>query len=135
MNENPLPARAESSSAPESPGAERMNLGQNPAAAVSDTDGSLLVLAILSLVVGAAAGFVGAVFRRSLEQADHWRDALITWAHGEPLIGSLLLTATCATATAIAAWLVHRFSPEASGSGIPNVEGVLNRERPEAPFE
>ena len=77
---------------------------------------------------------MGAVFRRSLEQADHWRDALNRLGHGEPLIGALLLTATCATATAIAAWLVHRFSPEASGSGIPNVEAVLNQERPEAPF-
>jgi CIC family chloride channel protein len=111
-----------------------MHVRRKPAAEVPGTDGNLLVLTALSLVVGAAAGLVGAVFRRSLKEADHWRDSLIAWAHGEHLIGFLLLTATCATATALAAWLVRRFSPEASGSGIPNVEAVLNQERPEAPF-
>src|SRR5262249_16259068 len=39
----------------------------------------------------------------------------------------------CAAATAFAAWLVHRYAPHASGSGIPHVEGVLNEEIPPAP--
>ena len=59
MDEVPLPARAESSSAPETPRAEPMNLGRSPAAAVLDSDSSLLVLAILSLVVGAGHGVGG----------------------------------------------------------------------------
>jgi CIC family chloride channel protein len=42
--------------------------------------------------------------------------------------------ATCAAATLIAAWLVRRFSPHASGSGIPHVEAVLNEQIPQAPF-
>jgi chloride channel protein, CIC family len=42
--------------------------------------GSLLVLALLALIVGAAAGLVGAIFRLTLEQADRLRDALIAWA-------------------------------------------------------
>jgi len=97
-------------------------------------DGSLLVLALLALVVGAAAGLVGAIFRLTLEQADRLRDALIAWAQGEKIAGFLFVVATCAAAALIAAWLVRRFSPHASGSGIPHVEAVLNEQIPQAPF-
>jgi CIC family chloride channel protein len=97
-------------------------------------EGELLVLAFLALIVGAAAGLVGAIFRLTLEQADRLRDALIAWAQGERLAGFLLVVMTCAAAALIAAWLVRRFSPHASGSGIPHVEAVLNEEMPQAPF-
>src|SRR5215831_5183697 len=104
------------------------------AAPAVEGHGSLLVLALLALVVGAAAGLVGAIFRLTLEQADRLRDALIAWAQGEKLAGFLFVVATCAAAALIAAWLVRRFSPHASGSGIPHVEAVLNEEIPQAPF-
>ena len=42
--------------------------------------GSLLVLAVLALLVGAGAGAVGALFRLALEHADQWRNDLIAWA-------------------------------------------------------
>jgi CIC family chloride channel protein len=96
--------------------------------------GSLTALAALSLLAGAASGLVGAVFRLALEQADAWRDAAIVWAHAANFAGFGLVIASCAGATAIAGWLVRRFSPYASGSGIPHVEAVLNRELPQAPF-
>jgi H+/Cl- antiporter ClcA len=41
---------------------------------------------------------------------------------------------TCGAGSAIAAWLVRRYAPYASGSGIPHVEAVLNQELPQAPF-
>lgn len=46
----------------------------------------------------------------------------------------MLVVAGCAGATALAAWLVRRFSPHASGSGIPHVEAVLRRELPQARY-
>jgi chloride channel protein, CIC family len=98
------------------------------------TDDSLLVLGLLALAVGAVAGFVGATFRLALAHADRLRDALIAWAQGEKLAGFVLVVVTCAAATSVAAWLVRRFSPHASGSGIPHVEAVLNEELPQAPF-
>jgi len=104
------------------------------AAQPAESHGSLLVLVLLALVVGAAAGLAGAIFRLTLEQADRLRDALIAWAQGEKLAGFLLVVATCAVAALTAAWLVRRFSPHASGSGIPHVEAVLNEEIPQAPF-
>jgi chloride channel protein, CIC family len=105
------------------------------AAEPAETDRSLVVLALLALVVGAAAGLVGAIFRLALEQADRWRDALIARAHvGMLTAGFLLVATTCAVATSIAALLVRRYAPHASGSGIPHVEAVLNEEIPQAPF-
>ena len=94
----------------------------------------LLALALLSLLAGAVAGLIGAVFRLSLDQADRLRNALITWAQGEAFVGFLLVTAICAVATGVAAWLVRRYSPQASGSGIPQVEAVLSGALPQAPY-
>jgi chloride channel protein, CIC family len=100
----------------------------------ADGPGSLLILGIVSLLAGAVSGLVGAVFRLALEWTDGLRDALITWAHGGCLAGLLLVTMSGAAAAAVAAWLVRRFSPHASGSGIPQVEAVFNEELPPAPF-
>jgi CIC family chloride channel protein len=96
--------------------------------------GSLLTLALLAPVVGAAAGILGATFRLALEQADRARNALVAWAHGESLVGLALVVAVCAAATALAAGLVRRVAPEAAGSGIPNVEAVLAGYLPPAPL-
>ena len=101
----------------------------------ADTDdrSGLLGLALLSLVAGAATGLVGALFRLSLDQADHFRGVFVGWAHQWGIAGLVLVTVACAVATAVAAWMVRRLSPHASGSGIPHVEAVLSGELPPAP--
>ena len=96
-------------------------------------ESNVLVLALLALVAGAASGLIAAVFRLGLERADHWRDMLIILGHDQPLVGFVLVVAGCATAVALAAWLVRRFSPQASGSGIPQVEAALTGDLPPAP--
>jgi CIC family chloride channel protein len=101
---------------------------------VVDGRENVLFVAILSLLVGAVAGLVGAAFRFTLNWADKLRDALIAWAHGEGIAGFLIVIATFGAACAIAAWLVRRFSPHASGSGIPHVEAVLDKRLPPAPL-
>src|SRR5262245_24809407 len=95
---------------------------------------SLLTLALVAFLVGAASGLVAALFRRALDQADRFRDGLITWAHGEALAGFVFVIATCAAAPAVAAWLVRCFAPQAEGSGIPHVEAVVRGELPPAPL-
>jgi CIC family chloride channel protein len=87
-----------------------------------------LTLALLSLVVGAVAGLLAALFRLSLEQLDLLRTATIGWAHERSWLGFFLVVGSIAAATALAAWLVRRFSRQASGSGIPQVEAVLASE-------
>src|SRR5215831_804006 len=98
------------------------------AAQSAERYGSLLLLALSTLVAGAAAGLVGTVFRISLVWADRLRNTLVKWSHDGSVPGFLLVSVTCATATGLAAWLVRRFSPHASGSGIPHVEAVLKEE-------
>jgi CIC family chloride channel protein len=78
-------------------------------------------------------GCVCAIFRMALEEADRLRDLVIAWAHGQAMIGFLLVVMAGAAA-ALAAWLVRRFAPHATGSGIPHVEAVLRQEVPPAPL-
>jgi len=94
----------------------------------------LLALALLALIAGAIAGLVGAVFRLTLLAADHARDWVIGALQGRGIAGLFLVVLGCAAAAMAAAWLVRRFSPHASGSGIPHVEAVLEGELPPADF-
>jgi CIC family chloride channel protein len=89
---------------------------------------SPLALAVLSLLVGAVAGVVGAIFRLALLRLDVWRTMWLREAHRLGWSGIVPVVAATALAAAIAAWMVRRFSPESSGSGIPYVERQL-RER------
>jgi chloride channel protein, CIC family len=86
----------------------------------------LLLLALLAPLAGAAAGAIDAIFRLALEQVDHWRNLLITEGHQTPVLGFCGIVLACTAAVAFGAWLVRRFSPHASGSGIPQVEAALN---------
>src|SRR5260370_33791378 len=95
--------------------------------------GSLLVLAILAPIAGAASGLVGARFRLPLEEADRFRGVLIASAQHRGFAGLLLVIGGCAAGVAVAAWLVQRLSPSASGSGIPHVEPALSEKVPPAP--
>jgi len=104
------------------------------AAEAADAQGSLLALVLLSLIVGVASGILGATFRLALERADRIRDAFLAWAHDGMSAGILLVIGVPAAATGLAAWLVRRFSPQASGSGIPHLEAVLNGGLPPSPF-
>src|SRR6185312_5866848 len=101
--------------------------GQNVASDRDGDHGSLLVLAVLTLLVGAVSGLVGALFLLLLERADRFRDALIVWAHSKAFAGFLVVSIACATGAAVAAWLVRRFSPHASGSGNPPRRGGPER--------
>jgi len=88
---------------------------------------NLLRLAVLSFVAGAIAGVVGAAFRLGLQRADGLRNSIAHWAHGYGLAGFFLVVAGTALAAGVAAWLVVRFSPESTGSGIPHVEEQLRQ--------
>jgi len=91
----------------------------------ADERRGLVALALLSLIAGAASGLVGACFRRLLEAGDGLRNSIIDWSHERGMLGVAIVVALTAAAAGLAAWLVRRFSPVASGSGIPHVEAVL----------
>lgn len=90
-----------------------------------ESPGSFLWLAVLGPIVGAYAGFVGAVFRLALEWVERARGALVVSAQEHGTLGIALAGAACGIAAALAAFLVRRYSPHAGGSGIPHVEAVL----------
>ncbi|MDM0030148.1 ClC family H(+)/Cl(-) exchange transporter [Variovorax saccharolyticus] len=98
-----------------------------------DSRAGTLVLALLSLLVGCLTGLVCAAFRLLLELADGLRGEFIAWAHREGFLGLLLVVAGAAAATAAAAALVSRISPNAAGSGIPEVEAALDGGDPGRP--
>jgi CIC family chloride channel protein len=98
-----------------------------------ETYGNLLVLALLAPIVGGASGLIGSVFRLALTEVDRFRNVAIYWAQSWQLGGFLVVVAACAATVAFAAWLVRRFSPYASGSGIPQVEAILSDKLPPTP--
>jgi len=80
-------------------------------------------------LVGACAGITALLFRVALTSADIARNGLISWARGRPAWGwifPLVLTLLGATLSVAA---TRRYAPEASGSGIPHLEAVLQRFR------
>ena len=93
----------------------------------------LIFVSLLAPFVGAGAGFVDAIFRLALVQADHVRNALIARGHDAHFLGFVLVLAGCSATAAFGAWLVRRFAPRASGSGIPHVEAVLHAHLEPAP--
>ena len=96
--------------------------------------GDLLMLALLSVIAGAATGLIVAVFRLTLAAVSGWRNEAIAHAHHRHFVGFLLVVAGCTAAATVAAWMVRRFSTYASGSGVPEVEAALNGVLPPVPL-
>ncbi len=94
----------------------------------------IVMLALLSVVVGAATGIIVAVFRLTLAAVSGWRDEEITQAHHWHIAGFLLVVTGCTAAVTVAAWLVRRFSTYASGSGVPEVGAALTGDLPPVPL-
>src|SRR5260370_28133836 len=67
--------------------------------------GSLLVLAILAPIAGAASGLVGALFRLTLQEADRFRGVLIASAQQRRFVGLLLVSGGWGGAVAVGACL------------------------------
>lgn len=97
-------------------------------------EAGLVVFSVLTLLIGAMTGLVAAAFRYLLDQAGILRDSLIAMAHGHAVAGFLLVVAATALAASAAAFMVRRYAPHASGSGIPQVEAVLHGEVRPAPY-
>lgn len=83
----------------------------------------------LAALVGFGSGLVASLFRYSLIHAETFRGKIIDFSHSFGfwgIIGPILF----AIFGALSAFLITRkFAPEASGSGIPHLEAVLNRLR------
>jgi CIC family chloride channel protein len=89
-------------------------------------------LIVSAAIVGLLTGALGTAFRACLLRGEQVRADLIAAQRPLPF-GWLVLIAATGLAAAIAAWIVARFAPAASGSGIPHVVAVLRGELAQAP--
>jgi CIC family chloride channel protein len=80
-------------------------------------------------LIGIAAGAFASLFGQVLAWGDDLRANLLDWSHQYPAAGWLAPMVICALGTAAAVYLVLRFAPETSGSGIPHLKSVLHRFR------
>ncbi|HEU5079636.1 MAG TPA: H(+)/Cl(-) exchange transporter ClcA [Opitutaceae bacterium] len=78
---------------------------------------------IKALLVGVAAGAVGSGFRGALLHVETLRLRALDSLSPTTAVGASV--AIGAVLGALAVWLVARFCPEASGSGIPHLKSVL----------
>ena len=80
-------------------------------------------------LVGLCSGLVAALFRATLTGADTLRNSLLSWAHQWPLLGWIFPVVFSTTGAVLSVYLVRRFAPEASGSGIPHLKAILFRRK------
>ena len=83
-----------------------------------------------AVVVGLLAGLVAVAFRRALAAGDVGRAMLFAWGRTLGAFGPLVAVVCGASGAAVAVVLVRVAAPEASGSGIPHLKGVLHGLRP-----
>ncbi|HEX9665951.1 MAG TPA: H(+)/Cl(-) exchange transporter ClcA [Thermodesulfobacteriota bacterium] len=83
-----------------------------------------------ALLVGSLAGLVGAVFQIILIEITRWRISLIGWAENYDFIAWGLPILLSAVMVYVALLIVRNFAPETSGSGVQEIEGALDEERP-----
>ncbi|SQD80308.1 H(+)/Cl(-) exchange transporter ClcA [Moritella yayanosii] len=85
-----------------------------------------IVLLALSAGVGALTGLIIALFEAAILWVNAHRMLLFEQLSGPLFVKVLLLMLLGGIMTGFAFWLTRRFAPEASGSGIPHIEGALD---------
>ncbi len=78
-----------------------------------------------AVLVGLGAGLLAVLFQYALVAAEGTRSALLQRMHAFPWWGWLVLPIVGGICAGIAGWLTSHFAPEAGGSGIPQIKGVL----------
>ena len=84
----------------------------------------------MALVVGVLAGFVGTYFEHAVQFVSETRTQWLRTEIGSALPLWLAAFLTSAALAFVGYYLVHRFAPEAAGSGIPEIEGAMDGIRP-----
>lgn len=85
-----------------------------------------IFLLFLSAGVGASTGLIIALFEGSISWLNEFRLQLFEQSTLSPVVSILLMMLLGALMVGFAFWLTLRFAPEASGSGIPHIEGALD---------
>ena len=87
-------------------------------------------LIFFALVVGAAAGTIGSVFRLTLSYIDAFRNNIYEGTGESGAFSWLLPILLGVAGVSVSLYLVRKFAPETSGSGVHEIEGALDGLRP-----
>lgn len=82
-----------------------------------------------AVLLGVLTGGVAVGIHLGLDASEALRARLLVFAHDRGAFGLVIPVAASALCVFLAAWLVERFAPEASGSGIPHLKAVLRDRR------
>jgi len=93
-------------------------------------DKTPLSVLLLSLLVGVLAGLVGTYFEIAVHFVSETRTDWLKNEIGGAIPLWLAAFVISAALAFIGYFLVHRFAPEAAGSGIPEIEGAMDGIRP-----
>ncbi|PIJ49806.1 chloride channel protein [Erwinia sp. OLTSP20] len=85
---------------------------------------------LLAALVGVLAGLLGVAFEKAVSMIIAWRLGILSPGASWLALRYPLAVMLSALLALIGYWLVRRFAPEASGSGIPEIEGALEELRP-----
>jgi len=92
---------------------------------------SPLLILLLAAVVGLLTGLLGSLFQLSLNYIINWHTLFSTGSFADSsYLKYFLIFVIAAIMGAFSYFLVKRYAPESSGSGIPEVEGALMDLRP-----
>jgi len=80
-------------------------------------------------LVGASAGLLALLFRAALTGADALRNGMLEWSQRFPAWGWIFPVMLTMLGAGVSVAMTRRYAPEASGSGIPHLEAVLQRFR------
>jgi chloride channel protein, CIC family len=83
-----------------------------------------------ALVVGCFTGLLGAVFQIILTTIATWKASLLIWAQNYEFLSWGLPIFLSAVMVYVALLMVRRIAPETGGSGVQEIEGALDDERP-----
>ena len=89
-----------------------------------------LRLLFYAFLVGLTAGAVGSIFRLTITKIEVFRDSLYAGAGNSGLISWLWPILFAVIGISVALFIVKKFAPEASGSGVQEIEGALDGIRP-----
>jgi len=81
-------------------------------------------------MVGLIVGLVGSIFRIVLNYIEIFRDSLYKNASNLGFLGWIIPILFAIIGISIALFLVRKFAPETSGSGVQEIEGALDGIRP-----
>jgi len=109
---------------------QNLKTGSLSVSSRSDLEHKNFRLLFYAFLVGLTAGAVGSVFRLTLFYIEAFRDKLYAGPGNSELIRWLWPILFAVIGISVALFIVKKFAPEASGSGVQEIEGALDGIRP-----